>query len=160
MTVTVSVTSTPTVVSVTNNVVSVALTTILLAVTLSAVGPQGATGPQGPAGSTFVWNEITTSSQQMQAANGYIANNASRVVLTLPATSSVGDEISVTGKGAGGWIIAQNAGQVIHFGTDNTTSGTGGSLASQNVFDGVNLVCITANSDWNVLTAQGNLTVT
>jgi hypothetical protein len=44
----------------------------------------------------------------------YIANNASRVVFTLPSTVAIGTILEVVGKGAGGWKIAQNASQLIH----------------------------------------------
>jgi hypothetical protein len=110
-------------------------------------------------GTGITWNEITTTSQSMAVNNGYIANNAGLVTLTLPSTAAQGSIIEVTGKGAGGWKIAQNSGQTIYFGTSTTTTGTGGSLASSATRDGVRLVCITANNDFNVLSAQGNLTV-
>ena len=110
-------------------------------------------------GGSFTWNEITTATTALAVANGYIMNNASPVVGTLPATASEGDEIEISGKGAGGWSIAQNAGQTIHYGTQNTTTGTGGSLSSQNPFDFVELLCITANTDWLAHGSQGNLTV-
>ena len=44
---------------------------------------------------------------------GYIASNASEVTITLPTAPAVGDVIRVSGAGAGGWKIAQNAGQAI-----------------------------------------------
>ncbi|MGR6797305.1 WD40/YVTN/BNR-like repeat-containing protein [Sphaerotilus sulfidivorans] len=40
-------------------------------------------------------------------------NDSAEVVVTLPSTSNVGDIVRVTGVGAGGWRIAQNAGQSI-----------------------------------------------
>lgn len=110
-------------------------------------------------GSSFTWNTVSGTSQAMAVNNGYIANNAGLVTLTLPATAAVGDMIRVTGKGAGGWTIAQNSGQTIYFGTSTTTTGVGGSLASSQQRDGVEIVCVTANNDFNVLSAQGNLTV-
>jgi hypothetical protein len=107
----------------------------------------------------MTWSEVTGTSQAMAVNTGYIANNAGLVTLTLPATAAVGDIVRVTGKGAGGWLIAQNSGQTIFFGTSTTTTGVGGSLASTQRRDGVELVCVTANNDWNVLSVQGNLTV-
>jgi hypothetical protein len=107
------------------------------------------------------WNEVTGTSQSMAINNGYIANNGAQVDLTLPATASVGDAVVVQGKGAGGWKISQNAGQTIHFGASDTTTGTGGSLESTNRYDSVELLCITDSTDWAVLTGpQGTLTVT
>lgn len=114
----------------------------------------------GGGGGGMTWNEITGTSQTMSVNNGYIANNASLVTLTLPSTCSVGDTIRVTGKGAGGWLVAQNSGDIVHFGNQDTTTGTGGSLASTHRRDGVEVICVVANDEWNVLTSQGNITVT
>ncbi len=107
----------------------------------------------------FSWNEITTTSNNMASGNGYIANNAGLVTLTLPAVAAIGSTVQVTGKGAGGWRIAQNAGQTIYFNAATTTTGVGGSLSSTSVRDGVELVCVTANNDWNVLDSIGTLAV-
>ena len=90
---------------------------------------------------------------------GYVANNASQVVLTLPTTSSVGDIIKVVGKGAGGWRIAQNASGIIHFTNLDSTTGTGGYIESNNRRDSVELVCTTGNNEWTVVSSVGNITV-
>ena len=66
--------------------------------------------------------------------------------------------ITVAGKGAGGWKIAQNASQLIHFGVATTTTGTGGSLASSAQYDVVTMVCSVANTTWTVLSSIGNIT--
>ena len=113
----------------------------------------------GGGGTGITWNEVTGTSQAMLVNNGYITNNAALVTCTLPAVASVGDVIEVSGKGAGGWKIAQNAGQTIYFGDTNTTTGVGGSLASTVDRDAIRLVCVTANNDWNVLSVMGNITV-
>lgn len=105
------------------------------------------------------WNVVTTTSQAIAVNNGYISNNASLVTMTLPATAAVGTIVEVTGLGAGGWKIAQNALQSINFGSKTTTVGTGGSLASFNQFDSIKLVCVVANTTWNVLSSQGNITI-
>lgn len=121
-------------------------------VTAAANGTGGGTG--------ITWNEVTGTTQTAAINNGYIANNASQVVITLPTTAALGSIVEVTGKGAGGWKIAQNASGVIHFGNQNTTTGTGGSLTNVQTYDSVRLVCIVANNEWVVLSAQGNITVT
>lgn len=107
----------------------------------------------------FLWNEVTATSENMLVNNGYIANNVGLVTLTLPATAALGTIIRVAGKGAGGWSIAQNAGQTIHFGTLSTTPGAGGSLASNDDKDCVELLCITANTDFEVLSSIGVMTI-
>lgn len=58
--------------------------------------------------------------------------NSALVTASLPSTSSVGDLVWIVGKGVGGWKIAQNAGQKIHFGNQDTTTGAGGHLDSSN----------------------------
>ena len=105
------------------------------------------------------WSVIAGTSATMAPANGYISNNAGLVTLTLPTTAAVGTEIRVAGYGAGGWKIAQNASQQIQFGIVNTTSGTGGYLQSVQPSDGVHLVCVVANTNWIVVSSQGNITV-
>lgn len=101
----------------------------------------------------FSWNTITATSAQMYSDNGYFANNAGLVTLTLPATSVVGDEIAVCGQGAGGWLIAQGAGQQIHIGSVASTLGAGGSVASTNQYDSLRLVCIVASTIWTLVGA-------
>lgn len=108
---------------------------------------------------TVAWSEVTGTSQSMAINSAYILNNASLVTATLPSTAAVGSVIYVVGKGAGGWKIAQNASGIIHFGNVNTTTGTGGSLASTNLYDCVQLVCTVANNEWTVMNAQGNITI-
>lgn len=107
----------------------------------------------------YVWSEITGGTVNLAAWNAYLLNNASRVIGTLPASGAVGDQIRIAGKGAGGWRVAQNAGQTVHFGTQSSTTGTGGSISSVNSFDVIELVCITQNTDWLVLNSLGNLAV-
>jgi hypothetical protein len=95
----------------------------------------------------------------MAVSSGYIANNAALVTLTLPSTATVGSQIFVTGEGAGGWRIAQNSGQIIHFGNTDTTTGTSGQLNSTHRRDTLQLVCVTADTDWNIVTSIGNISV-
>ena len=40
-----------------------------------------------------------------------------------------------------------------------TTSGTGGSVASQNQYDNITLQCVVANTTFVVQASQGNMTV-
>jgi len=105
------------------------------------------------------WVEVTVTTQAMAVDTGYIANNVALVTLTLPAVAVVGDRVRVAGKGAGLWRIAQNAGQVIHFGATDSTVGVGGSVTAILRYDCVELLCITDNTDWVVLSSVGNLTV-
>jgi len=81
------------------------------------------------------------------------------VTVTLANTAALGSILEVVGKGAGGWRIAQNAGETIHFGNINTTAGTGGYLQSTLTYDAIRLVCTVADTEWTVLSVQGNITV-
>jgi hypothetical protein len=125
--------------------------------TLGSYEPSGATsGWQGTAINLptadikLTWTEVTGTSQTMVSQNGYIANNASLVTLTLPTTALLGDVIIVIGKGAGGWTIAQNASQSIVSGDVSTTVGTGGSYAGVLRYNSVVLRCTTANTTWTL----------
>jgi hypothetical protein len=110
-------------------------------------------------GGGLSWTDVTGTTQAMAVNSGYTADNAGLVTLTLPSTAAYGTAMAVVGKAAGGWKIAQNAGQTIHFGITSTTTGTGGSLASTNQYDVVYLLCTTANTDFVVTNSIGNITV-
>jgi hypothetical protein len=108
---------------------------------------------------TTTWNAVAGTSQVMLANNSYYAQSASLTTFTLPVSCAVGTIMGIAGVGAGGWILAQNAGQSINFGNQVTTTGTGGSMASSNRYDGLVILCVVANTQWVVRGAVGNLTV-
>lgn len=115
----------------------------------------------GPQAFVFPFIEVTSTSQAMAINTGYIANNSALVIATLPSISSVGDLVWIIGKGLGGWRIAQNAGQIIHFGDQDTTVGVGGHLDSSNQYDAIQLLCTAANTDWTCTgISQGNIEIT
>ena len=104
------------------------------------------------------WSIITT--DQTAAINtGYIVNKGTLLTLTLPTTAAVGSVIRVSGMNAGLWKIAQNASEIIHFGKTDTTTGVGGYISSTLARDGVELVCVVANNEWNVISSVGNITI-
>jgi len=111
-------------------------------------------------GSGLSWTEVTGTSATLAVNNAYIASNGSLVTLALPTTSSIGDVIYIVGKGAGGWLISQAAGQTLNIGSVASTVGVGGSVASSNRYDSVQLVCTVANTTWtNIGGVQGALTI-
>jgi len=128
-------------------------------ITVNAKGlvTAAANGSGGSGG--ISWNEVTSGAQTASVDNGYIANYGTLVTVTLPTTAALGSVVRVCGKGAGGWKIAQNASEQIIFGNQSTTIGTGGSLASVNDYDAVELLCITADTTWVVISSIGNITV-
>jgi len=110
----------------------------------------------------FTWNDVTGTSASMAIQNGYLADNAGLVTLTLPATAAQFSVIVVAGRGSGGWKIAQNANQKIIFGSQTSTIGITGSVASTNANDCVYLLATVggASTTWTILNAVGNITVT
>ena len=112
------------------------------------------------AGGGISFSEVTSATQAMAVASGYIANYATLLTFTLPATATVGDVIRVIGLGDGGWTIAQNASQYIQWDeASTTTTGVGGSLSSTDDHDAVELICTVTNVGFGVLSSKGNLTL-
>ena len=115
------------------------------------------------AGGGLTWTVITGATQAAVNNNGYVCNNGGTLVVTLPATSAVGDIVAVTGmNNAVGWKIAQgNAANIVYFGSAATTLGLAGYLASTATRDTVHLLCITAGatSTWQVISSVGNISV-
>jgi hypothetical protein len=106
----------------------------------------------------FIWSVITAN-QTAAINHGYICNKAGTLALALPAVAAVGSIIEVTGmNNALGWEVTQAAGQQIFIGTASTTIGVAGSLASSATRDSIRMVCIIANTTWNVISSIGNIT--
>lgn len=100
-----------------------------------------------------------TADATLTAEEGVLANkSAGTLTLTLPSTAALGKVIRVSGM-QNTWRIAQNASQKINFGKTSTTTGTGGYLESTNARDAVELVCCVANTEWNVISSIGNITI-
>lgn len=111
-----------------------------------------------PATSLMPWTVVTGTSQTAAVNNGYIANNAGLVTVTLPAVAAVGSIVHVVGMGAGLFALKGNTGQTINFG-NQTTSSAGTCTATQQ-YDAIQVVCNVANTTWTCTgVAQGNLTV-
>jgi hypothetical protein len=64
-----------------------------------------------------VWQVVTGTIQLAQTNTGYIATNTSQVTINLPLAPAIGSTVRVSGAGAGGWRITQNAGQSIQLNT-------------------------------------------
>lgn len=110
-------------------------------------------------GAGFKWNNVTGTSATMAPENGYAANNAGLVTLTLPLPGGTqfGNTIAVMGVGAGGWKIAQGAGQQIIIGSGSTTVGAGGYLQATTTTDAIELICGPDDLTWRCVQApQGN----
>lgn len=108
-------------------------------------------------GSGITWTDQTTTPVTIATSNGYITDNAGLVTLNMPANAAVGDTFLIVGKGAGGWLLQMNTGQIANMGSSPTSSA--GSLASTNRYDCAELVCVTANTTFVVRSSIGNITV-
>jgi hypothetical protein len=90
--------------------------------------------------------------------SGYIVDGVGTIVITLPAVSPAGSVFKVTGiNNATGWQIQANTGQTIHFGAVDTS--VGGTLTSTGTYNSIEIVCSVADTAFNVLSSQGNITV-
>jgi hypothetical protein len=104
---------------------------------------------------------LITANQTLVANTGYFCvSPGGALSLALPTTgATVGSIIEVVLDGATSWTITQGVGQQIRYGTQQTTSGAGGSLASNNQGDSVRLVCEVANTRWVATSGIGTKTV-
>jgi len=105
---------------------------------------------------SFTWIE-TAISLIMTVNTGYIANGGALVILTLPPVAAQGSIIEIAGKGVGLWQMNPNGGQTIYFG--NMTTTPGGHVASINQRNTIRVLCITADTEWEVLSAVGNFLI-
>ncbi len=121
----------------------------------------GATAPEWTdVSGGFTIDVETTTASAIADKTIHISNNASRVTFTLPATCAVGFQFKVGGLGAGGWKIAQNASQLMHYGDTVTVTGITGQIDSSNQFDSVEVVCVVADTTFLVLNGVGNPDIT
>lgn len=111
-------------------------------------------------GGALTWTDVTGATQTVVASNGYLADRGGGVTFTLPASATIGDVFRIVGV-QGSWTLAQNANQQIKYGSTATTVGAGGSLASTNAGDCVELVATntSASTVWRVISSIGNITV-
>ena len=110
-------------------------------------------------GGGTTWTDVAGVSQAIVANNSYTANNAGLVTLTLPVAMAYGSVVEICGKGAGGWLLAQQAGQTIFYGSSTTTPGAGGSIASTGQYNSIKIVCTVADLSFTVIAAVGNHTI-
>ena len=103
---------------------------------------------------------VTATASLTAAVNtGYVVNISVPGLLSiqLPASSTLGDTIEITGVSAGMFSITQgNAADQIFYGNVATTLGVAGHLDATNRYDSVRLVCY-ANHVWKVLSSVGVL---
>ena len=108
--------------------------------------------------SALNWSVITAA-QAAVINSGYIVNAGALAIITLPATAAVGSILEIVGVGAGGWRLGQGSGQQVIFGSITNTIGAAGQLNSTHQRDSIRLVCITADTTWQVVSSVGNIDV-
>jgi len=100
----------------------------------------------------FFWLTVNGTTAQASSNLGFIVtNNTTPVTITLPANPSVGDTFKVAGVGAGGWILAQNAGQQILAG--NLASSIGQNWVQRYGTGSGNFTCVASSADGTHLIA-------
>lgn len=102
--------------------------------------------------------EVTGTSQSVTMGTAYVANNASLVNFTLPATIPQGAILEISYKGAGGFRITANTGQTIQVGSSITSSA--GTVTSSTVGAAIRLRCITANTVLEQIGGVGSFSLT
>lgn len=99
---------------------------------------------------------VTAATQTIAVNTAYLANNATAVTFTLPATAAITSVVAVIGINATGtWKIVPAAGDKITFAGGSVTSAgyiTGG------INDVIYLRCTVANDTWIVDNFVGNIT--
>jgi len=103
--------------------------------------------------------EAISADTDIQNGVGYICTSATKINLTMPATTPVGFRFAVVGQGSGGWIINLQSGQKItrtpdDGGTEIETD-SGGNLASYIAGDTVQIVCTVANTTFKIVNDTG-----
>lgn len=103
----------------------------------------------------FPYTDETSSPIAIVANNGYTANLGSLLTFNMPATVAYGSVFKIVGKGAGLWSVVLSGGQTIKFGILSGTT----SISSTLQYDNVEILCITADTLFEVVGSTGNLTV-
>jgi len=129
-----------------------------LAETVGLDNGQNVRFPLGVTPSTLQWAVVTTTTQLMSSNFGYITNNAGLITFTLPFLCDVGERVSISGWGAGGWLLDFNVGQTVII-SNVVATPSFGSVASTNRYDQIELLCVETNLTFIARSVIGTLTV-
>ena len=101
--------------------------------------------------SAYSWVDQTTVTRTMAANTAYVSTSTANALITytLPTVAAVGDTYRIVGKTTGGFLLQAAAGQTVNVGNVATT--VAGSVASSNTFDCIEIVCITANTTFSII---------
>ena len=108
----------------------------------------------------YTYQIVTAASNPVAlvANNAYICKGAGAVNFVLPPAAAIGDSFKIIGYG-NLWSISQNAMQSITIGVVTSSLGIGGSVTATTVSDNIELVCVTANTEFYEIQIQGNPTI-
>lgn len=105
----------------------------------------------------FFWLPAVGAAQNLVPNRGYYTTAGALTTFFMPAVCAVNTVICLQGASAGGWQVSVGAGQTIVFtNAVSTSAGAGIRIASTEVTDGLEMVCITANTTWQILNVKGN----
>lgn len=108
--------------------------------------------------SLFSWSIVTSATNPniLAVDNGYIAKGVPAVNFILPAAASVGDVFWIKGYG-NLWTLSQNALQVIRLGFPiETTVGALGKVTATTIKDSIQLLCVTKDIEFEIISCIGN----
>ena len=101
--------------------------------------------------SGLTWSSVAIATQMVNE-QGYITT--ATLDATLPVLAAVGTSLGLTNT-SGNFTIKQNALQSIVFNTTTSTIGVGGSIVTTVTGQSIELLCIVANTKWQVLSSTG-----
>lgn len=107
---------------------------------------------------SLTWEDIPGNFQTAVPNKGYIISNPAITIVEIPPTVPQGSVFGVAGKGAGGWGILLSAGQICHF--DGIPTSAGGTITSTGRWNSVQILCITADTEFSVISSSGVLDLT
>ena len=107
----------------------------------------------------FSYSSTVTSATSMTTNSRYYINGTSRLNMTLPSISSVGDILELFDISGQGFKIMQGSGQNILYKHKSTIPGTAGYLSSRISYASYRLICTVANTTWECLEINDLLTI-
>ena len=132
---------------------------IIGAGTLTVTGSPG-TNTLTIADSNTVWSRVSTNTSMVINGGYTCVAPGGNLLMLLPATAPVGATIQVTLSGATSFTISQPIGVFINFNDFTTTAGPTGNIKTVDTRGStVELVCITANTEWEVVDSNGNFEI-
>lgn len=101
-----------------------------------------------PPGGGLIW-EVITSSQTAEIEHGYISNSSGTIVITLPATFTIGDTIKFSKRGSGDWRVVPATGDSLYWGAN--VAHDDDYIYSDGAKSAMEIVCVEENAVWNAL---------